>query len=108
MSSRLEVEKAKGKKRRRVAYAYMFLCFINSIFITLSLENSSLGHLKPGIIFTISVWTSIIWIIALIYLKDFIGGASWSKVPILGRAMWWVVFLLPLMHCANAVCTKFF
>jgi len=107
MSSRYEIEKAKGKKRRKVAYVYMFLSIINNIFVMLSVENSTLGHLNPGIIFNISIWSSIVWIFALIYLKDFISGASWSKVPILGRVLWWVFFLMPLMHCANAVCTVF-
>lgn len=108
MNSRYEIEKVKGKKRRKVAYAYMILCLINSILIILTVHNSVLGHLKPGILLTASVWVSVIWIIALIYLKDFISGASWSKVPILGRVLWWVFFLLPLLHCANALCTKIF
>ncbi|MED4285063.1 hypothetical protein P4679_24395 [Priestia megaterium] len=108
MNSRYEIEKAKGKKRRKVAYVYMFLCIIDSILITLSVHNSVLGHLKPGILLTISVWVSVIWIIALIYLKDFISGASWSKVPMIGRGFWWIAFLLPVVHCANAVCSRFF
>jgi quinol-cytochrome oxidoreductase complex cytochrome b subunit len=80
-------EKKKYRRRRRIFYAYAIMFIAQCIITTLVMHSSPPGELNTGILFTISFWVTIVWLFALIYLKEFIVGIHWKKVSFLLKAL---------------------
>ncbi|WP_456363436.1 hypothetical protein [Priestia aryabhattai] len=93
----------KYRRRRSIFLGYAFFYFVYAIFITLSLSDAQESKWYSAI-YTISNYLNIVWVYALIHLKEFIIGVHWKEeFPSVLKLFWWLAFLFGLVYWATVI-----
>ena len=97
----------KSRRNRIIFLGYAVFYFIYAIFVSLALSDAEESRWH-SIIYTITLYLNIIWVYALIHLKEFIVGIHWKeKFPSVLKLFWWLAFLYGLAYWAKAIHNSF-